>query len=115
LRELKLPQGRLKTGTPPRLDGKTINFDVLEVQPGDDPVPVFSFMGNRDMHPRQLPCWVTHTNEQTHDIIRSGLDRSPMFTGVIEGWVRVTARRSKTRSTVSPTRTATRSSSSRKG
>jgi tRNA uridine 5-carboxymethylaminomethyl modification enzyme len=85
LRELKLPQGRLKTGTPPRLDGKTINFDVLAVQPGDDPVPVFSFMGNRAMHPRQLPCWVTHTNEQTHDIIRSGLDRSPMFTGVIEG------------------------------
>ncbi|HEY4370625.1 MAG TPA: tRNA uridine-5-carboxymethylaminomethyl(34) synthesis enzyme MnmG [Burkholderiales bacterium] len=85
LRELKLPQGRLKTGTPPRLDGKTINFDILEVQPGDDPVPVFSFMGTRAMHPRQLPCWVTHTNEQTHDIIRSGLDRSPMFTGVIEG------------------------------
>ena len=85
LRELNLPQGRLKTGTPPRLDGKTINFDVLEVQPGDDPVPVFSFMGRRDMHPRQLPCWVTHTNEQTHDIIRGGLDRSPMFTGVIEG------------------------------
>jgi len=85
LKELKLPQGRLKTGTPPRLDGKTINFDVLAVQPGDDPVPVFSFMGTRDMHPRQLPCWVTHTNERTHDIIRGGLDRSPMFTGVIEG------------------------------
>ena len=85
LKELKLPQGRLKTGTPPRLDGKTINFDILDVQPGDDPAPVFSFMGTRAMHPRQLPCWVTHTNEQTHDIIRSGLDRSPMFTGVIEG------------------------------
>ncbi|MDB5803035.1 MAG: gidA [Betaproteobacteria bacterium] len=85
LREMKLPQGRLKTGTPPRLDGKTINFELLEVQPGDDPVPVFSFMGTRYMHPRQLPCWVTHTNERTHDIIRSGLDRSPMFTGVIEG------------------------------
>ncbi len=85
LRELKLPQGRLKTGTPPRLDGKTINFDILEVQPGDDPVPVFSFMGNRAVHPRQLSCWVTHTNDQTHNIIRSGLDRSPMFTGVIEG------------------------------
>ena len=85
LKELKLPQGRLKTGTPPRLDGKTINFDTLDVQPGDDPVPVFSYLGKRAMHPRQLPCWVTHTNAQTHDIIRSGLDRSPMFTGVIEG------------------------------
>ena len=85
LKELKLPQGRLKTGTPPRLDGKTINFDILEVQAGDDPAPVFSFMGTRAMHPRQLPCWVTHTNQETHDIIRSGLDRSPMFTGVIEG------------------------------
>jgi len=85
LKELKLPQGRLKTGTPPRLDGKTINFDILQVQPGDDPAPVFSFMGTRAMHPRQLPCWVTHTTRETHDIIRSGLDRSPMFTGVIEG------------------------------
>jgi tRNA uridine 5-carboxymethylaminomethyl modification enzyme len=85
LRELKLPQGRLKTGTPPRLDGKTINWDILEIQPGDTPEPVFSFMGNRAMHPKQLPCWVTHTNAQTHDIIRGGLDRSPMYTGVIEG------------------------------
>ncbi len=85
LRELKLPVGRLKTGTPPRLDGRTIGFDLLEVQPGDDPVPVFSFMGDVAMHPRQLPCWITHTNERTHDIIRAGLDRSPLFTGVIEG------------------------------
>ncbi|MXR37896.1 tRNA uridine-5-carboxymethylaminomethyl(34) synthesis enzyme MnmG [Craterilacuibacter sinensis] len=85
LRELDLPVGRLKTGTPPRLDGRTIDFSVLEVQPGDTPEPVFSFRGSRDMHPRQLPCWVTHTNERTHDIIRSGFDRSPMFTGKIEG------------------------------
>ena len=85
LRELELPVGRLKTGTPPRLDGRTIDFERLEVQPGDDPPPVFSFVGTREMHPRQLPCWVTHTNEQTHDIIRAGLDRSPMYTGVIEG------------------------------
>jgi tRNA uridine 5-carboxymethylaminomethyl modification enzyme len=85
LRELKLPVGRLKTGTPPRLDGRTIDFSVMEVQPGDQPEPVFSFMGRREMHPRQLPCWVTHTNERTHEIIRSGLDRSPMYTGKIEG------------------------------
>ena len=85
LRELNLPVGRLKTGTPPRLDGRTIDFSVLEVQPGDDPEPVFSFLGNRAMHPPQLPCWVTHTNERTHAIIRAGLDRSPMYTGVIEG------------------------------
>ncbi|TAG06023.1 MAG: tRNA uridine-5-carboxymethylaminomethyl(34) synthesis enzyme MnmG [Betaproteobacteria bacterium] len=85
LKEMKLPQGRLKTGTPPRLDGKTIDFAKLGIQPGDDPAPVFSFMGNRAMHPRQMPCYITHTNERTHDIIRSGLDRSPMFTGVIEG------------------------------
>jgi tRNA uridine 5-carboxymethylaminomethyl modification enzyme len=85
LRELRLPVGRLKTGTPPRLDGRTIDFDLLEVQPGDDPPPVFSFTGNAAMHPRQLPCWITHTNERTHDIIRAGLDRSPLFTGVIEG------------------------------
>jgi tRNA uridine 5-carboxymethylaminomethyl modification enzyme len=85
LKEMKLPQGRLKTGTPPRLDGKTIDFTKLGIQPGDDPAPVFSFMGNRAMHPRQMPCYITHTNERTHDIIRSGLDRSPMFTGVIEG------------------------------
>ena len=85
LRELQLPVGRLKTGTPPRLDGKTIDFGRLETQPGDSPEPVFSFMGHRGMHPRQLPCWVTHTNPRTHDIVRSGLDRSPMFTGVIKG------------------------------
>jgi tRNA uridine 5-carboxymethylaminomethyl modification enzyme len=85
LRELKLPVGRLKTGTPPRIDGRSIDFSKLEEQPGDRPEPVFSFMGSRDMHPRQLACWITHTNERTHDIIRGGLDRSPMFTGVIEG------------------------------
>lgn len=86
LKELKLPQGRLKTGTPPRLDGRSINFSLLEEQPGDlDPIPVFSVMGNAAMHPRQMPCWITHTNQQTHDIIRAGLDRSPMYTGVIEG------------------------------
>ncbi|MDB5823738.1 MAG: tRNA uridine-5-carboxymethylaminomethyl(34) synthesis enzyme MnmG [Herminiimonas sp.] len=86
LKELMLPQGRLKTGTPPRIDGRSIDFSVLEEQPGDlDPVPVFSVMGSTSMHPRQVPCWVTHTNEQTHDIIRTGLDRSPMYTGVIEG------------------------------
>ncbi|MGH8766319.1 MAG: tRNA uridine-5-carboxymethylaminomethyl(34) synthesis enzyme MnmG [Burkholderiales bacterium] len=85
LRELRLPVGRLKTGTPPRLDGKTIDFSVMEPQPGDVPEPVFSFMGRREMHPRQLPCWITHTNERTHEIIRAGLNRSPMFTGVIKG------------------------------
>ncbi|MEM4988411.1 tRNA uridine-5-carboxymethylaminomethyl(34) synthesis enzyme MnmG [Collimonas sp. H4R21] len=86
LKELKLPQGRLKTGTPPRIDGRTIDFSVMQEQPGDlDPVPVFSVMGNTAMHPAQLPCWITHTNQQTHDIIRAGLDRSPMYTGVIEG------------------------------
>jgi tRNA uridine 5-carboxymethylaminomethyl modification enzyme len=85
LRELNLPVGRLKTGTPPRLDGKTIDFSVLQEQPGDDPVPVFSFLGNRSQHPCQVPCWIAHTNARTHDIIRGGLDRSPMFTGVIEG------------------------------
>ena len=86
LKELKLPQGRLKTGTPPRIDGRSIDYGVLEAQPGDlDPVPVFSFLGTADQHPRQVPCWITHTNERTHDIIRSGFDRSPMFTGVIEG------------------------------
>jgi tRNA uridine 5-carboxymethylaminomethyl modification enzyme len=86
LKELKLPQGRLKTGTPPRIDGRTIDFSGMQEQPGDlDPIPVFSVMGSVDMHPRQLPCWITHTNEKTHDIIRAGLDRSPMYTGVIEG------------------------------
>ena len=94
LKEMKLPQGRLKTGTPPRLDGRTIDFSKCELQPGDGvaadgsslpTIPVFSFMGTAAMHPRQLPCWITHTNERTHDIIRSGFDRSPMFTGKIEG------------------------------
>jgi len=85
LRELKLPVGRLKTGTPPRLDGKTIDFSVMEVQPGDQPEPVFSFIGDRAMHPRQLPCWITHTNARTHEIIRRALDRSPLYTGKIEG------------------------------
>ncbi len=86
LKELKLPQGRLKTGTPPRIDGRTIDFSVMEEQPGDlDPVPVFSFLGRPEQHPQQLPCWISHTNSRTHDIIRGGLDRSPMYTGVIEG------------------------------
>ena len=86
LKELKLPQGRLKTGTPPRIDGRSIDFAKLQEQPGDlDPVPVFSFLGSVDQHPRQVPCWITHTNARTHDIIKSGFDRSPMFTGVIEG------------------------------
>ncbi|QUN28319.1 tRNA uridine-5-carboxymethylaminomethyl(34) synthesis enzyme MnmG [Cupriavidus sp. KK10] len=86
LKDLKLPQGRLKTGTPPRIDGRTIDFSVMEEQPGDlDPVPVFSFLGRPEQHPQQLPCWITHTNSRTHDIIRGGLDRSPMYTGVIEG------------------------------
>ena len=86
LKELKLPQGRLKTGTPPRIDGRSIDFARLQEQPGDlDPVPVFSFLGHAGQHPRQVPCWITHTNARTHDIIRSGFDRSPMFTGVIEG------------------------------
>jgi tRNA uridine 5-carboxymethylaminomethyl modification enzyme len=85
LREIKLPVGRLKTGTPPRLDARTIDFSVLAEQPGDSPEPVFSFLANRGMHPCQMPCWITHTNARTHDIIRAGLDRSPMFTGVIQG------------------------------
>ena len=92
LKELKLPQGRLKTGTPPRLDGRSIDFSKLLEQPGDGMaggmsphMPVFSFMGRSDMHPQQMPCWITHTNQRTHDIIRSGFDRSPMFTGKIEG------------------------------
>lgn len=85
LRELNLPAGRLKTGTPPRIDGRTIDYSVMTIQPGDNPVPVFSFLGNAAQHPTQLPCWIAHTNERTHEIIRSGLDRSPMYTGVIEG------------------------------
>lgn len=85
LRELKLPVGRLKTGTPPRIDGRSIDYSVMGIQPGDEPTPVFSFVGQAEMHPQQLPCWITHTNARTHEIIRGGLDRSPMFTGVIEG------------------------------
>ena len=86
LKELSLPQGRLKTGTPPRIDGRTIDFSSMLEQPGDlDPVPCFSFLGRPEQHPKQVPCWISHTNEKTHDIIRSGLDRSPMYTGVIEG------------------------------
>ena len=85
LRELKLPVGRLKTGTPPRLDGRSIDFSVMTRQPGDEPVPVFSFLGRPEQHPQQVPCWITHTNERTHEAIRRGLDRSPLFTGVIEG------------------------------
>ena len=85
LRELNLPAGRLKTGTPPRIDGRSIDFSVMREQPGDEPAPVFSFIGRRDMHPAQLPCWITQTSERTHDIIRGGLDRSPLYTGVIEG------------------------------
>jgi tRNA uridine 5-carboxymethylaminomethyl modification enzyme len=86
LKELKLPQGRLKTGTPPRIDGRTIDYARCVEQPGDvDPVPVFSFLGRADQHPRQVPCWITHTNAQTHQVIRENLDRSPMYSGVIEG------------------------------
>ncbi len=86
LRELTLPQGRLKTGTPPRIDGRSIDYSRLEEQPGDlDPIPVFSYLGSEAMHPRQVPCWITHTNLRTHEIIRGGLDRSPMYSGVIEG------------------------------
>ena len=96
LKELKLPQGRLKTGTPPRLDGRSIDFTVLTAQPGDGvpavngtpaatPMPVFSFMGRAEQHPQQVPCWITHTNARTHEIIRAGFDRSPMFTGLIDG------------------------------
>jgi tRNA uridine 5-carboxymethylaminomethyl modification enzyme len=85
LREMNLPVGRLKTGTPPRLDARSIDFSVMHEQPGDQPEPVFSFIGRREMHPRQLPCWITHTNERTHDLVRAALDRSPMFTGVIKG------------------------------
>jgi len=85
LRELSLPAGRLKTGTPPRIDGRTIDYSVMTEQPGDDPAPVFSFMGKRSMHPPQLPCWIAQTNARTHEIILAGLDRSPLYTGVIEG------------------------------
>ncbi|MES1196173.1 MAG: FAD-dependent oxidoreductase, partial [Steroidobacter sp.] len=85
LRELPLRVGRLKTGTPPRIDGRTINYADLTVQPGDEPVPVFSYLGFRHEHPKQLPCHITHTSERTHDIIRAGTDRSPLYTGIIQG------------------------------
>jgi tRNA uridine 5-carboxymethylaminomethyl modification enzyme len=85
LRELPFRVDRLKTGTPPRIDAKSVDFSVMEEQAGDNPVPTFSFMGTADQHPRQISCWITHTNDATHDIIRSGLDRSPMYSGVIEG------------------------------
>lgn len=85
LRELKLPVGRLKTGTPARIDARTVDFSVMTPQPGDTPLPVMSYMGDVAMHPRQIMCYITHTNESTHDIIRANLDRSPMFSGKIEG------------------------------
>lgn len=85
LRELPFRVGRLKTGTPPRIDARTVDFSVMEVQPGDTPIPVMSYLGKVEDHPEQIPCYITYTNERTHDIIRSGFDRSPMFTGVIEG------------------------------
>lgn len=85
LREMQLPIARLKTGTPPRIDGRSIDYSVMQEQQGDTPAPVFSFMGHASQHPKQLPCWITHTNKETHEIIRGGLDRSPLFTGVIEG------------------------------
>ncbi|MFA7240177.1 MAG: tRNA uridine-5-carboxymethylaminomethyl(34) synthesis enzyme MnmG [Sulfuricellaceae bacterium] len=85
LRELKLPAGRLKTGTPPRIDGRTLDYSAMQEQPGDDPTPVFSYLGNAAQHPRQVSCWIAATNSHTHDIIRGGLDRSPLYTGVIEG------------------------------
>ena len=85
LRDLNLRVDRLKTGTPPRIDARTINFDILAKQHGDEVLPVFSFMGSVDDHPQQIPCYITHTNEQTHEVIRNNLDRSPMYTGVIEG------------------------------
>ncbi|WP_177419665.1 tRNA uridine-5-carboxymethylaminomethyl(34) synthesis enzyme MnmG [endosymbiont of Lamellibrachia barhami] len=85
LRELPFKVERLKTGTPPRIDGRSIDFSVLQEQPGDEPTPIFSFLGQREEHPRQISCYITHTNEQTHDIIRGGMSRSPMYTGVIEG------------------------------
>ena len=85
LRSLPFRVGRLKTGTPPRIDGRTVDFSKLEIQAGDDPVPVFSFLGRRSHHPRQVPCHITHTNRATHDAIREGLDRSPMYSGAIDG------------------------------
>ncbi|WLQ13067.1 tRNA uridine-5-carboxymethylaminomethyl(34) synthesis enzyme MnmG [Hahella aquimaris] len=85
LREMPFRVGRLKTGTPPRIDARSVDFSVMEAQPGDTPIPVMSFMGSADLHPRQVNCFITRTNERTHEIIRGGMDRSPMYTGVIEG------------------------------
>ncbi len=85
LREMPFTVARLKTGTPPRIDGKTVDFSVMQEQPGDVPTPVFSYLGKRDDHPEQVCCWITHTSSRTHDIIREGLHRSPMYSGVIEG------------------------------
>ena len=85
LREMKLPVGRLKTGTPPRIDGRSLDYSAMTEQPGDDPAPVFSYLGSASQHPQQVSCWISYTNERTHDIIRNGLDRSPLYTGVIEG------------------------------
>lgn len=85
LRDLPFRVGRLKTGTPPRIDGRSVDFSMMERQPGDTPTPVFSFMGKREEHPQQIPCYITHTNAKTHDVIRNGLNESPMYTGVIEG------------------------------
>ena len=85
LREGRFAVDRLKTGTPPRIDGRTLDYSAMEAQPGDDPRPVFSFMGSRDEHPRQVPCWITHTSERTHAIIRNALHRSPLYSGQIEG------------------------------
>jgi tRNA uridine 5-carboxymethylaminomethyl modification enzyme len=85
LRELNLPVGRLKTGTPPRIDGRSLDYSLMTEQPGDDPAPVFSYLGSASQHPQQVSCWISYTNERTHDIIRNGLDRSPLYTGVIEG------------------------------
>ncbi len=100
LRELNLPVGRLKTGTPPRIDARSVDFSVMIPQPGDFPSPTMSFMGDVSMHPEQVNCYITHTNERTHEIIRGGLDRSPMYTGVIEGVGHVTAHRLKIKFTV---------------
>ena len=85
LRELPFRVDRLKTGTPPRIDARTVDFSVMQAQPGDNPTPVFSFLGKQADHPAQIPCYITYTNEKTHDVIRNNLDRSPMYTGVIEG------------------------------
>jgi tRNA uridine 5-carboxymethylaminomethyl modification enzyme len=111
LRELPLRVARLKTGTPPRLDGRSLDWAAMSEQPGDHPTPVFSYLGRANEHPRQVNCFITKTNERTHAIIRAATDRSPMFTGIIEGWVRATVPRSRTRSCASPSAVAPDSSS----